>query len=1072
LRREAVIGRTFREVLPGEASFWIKTYGGVALTGESVRFEHYASSLKRYYEIFAYRPVLGQFAVVFRDITERKQAESEREMTVEFLRQVNDSRGVADLLRRGADFFQKHCHCEAVAIRLKRGEDYPYGVNRGFSDAFVQTEGPLCARDVDGKIIRDKDFNPLLDCLCGQVISGRVAGNAQFFTKRGNFWTNSTTELNASPEAEALGPLRNRCHLEGYESVALIALRLGEETLGLLQMNDRRPGRFSPELISLWERLAGHLAVALARAQADEALQESEERLNRGQEIAHLGSWELDLVPNHLTWSDEVYRIFGLAPQEFEATYEAFLAAVHSDDRAAVDAAYGDSLRNGLDSYDIEHRVVRKNTGEVRIVQERCQHIRDEAGRVIRSVGMVHDITERKQAEEQMAWLASFPRQNPRPVMEVEADGKLVYANPAAQKLLPDLGERGLGHPWLAGLEDITRQFREGKEARVTRDMQIGDSWYQQLLMPVQGGQRVRAYATDITARKQAEMALLRERNRMRLLADTAAQLLAAPDPLSVVKELCGGVLQFLDCQMFFVFLADEQSGRMHLEAYQGISEAKAKELEWLEHGTVFCGCQISDGECLEVENIGASGEPDLALLRNLGLQAFACHPIKIGGRVLGTLSFGCSNRERFGKEEISLMKIVADQVTLAVVRKRGEQALQEAKAELELRVQERTAQLKQTIGALQVEAVEREQAENLAAAERQRFNDVLETVPAYVVLLTPDYHVAYANRVFRERFGESGGRRCYEFLFQRSEPCEICETYCVLKTKGPHHWEWTGPDGRNYDVYDFPFTDTDGTTLILEMGIDITELKVAQQRLVDYKEKLEQLVEARTAALENTNAELLAAERARAKLAETLVSEIGHRTKNNLAIVAGLLQMQMDQEGENTPGPELIRDAVTRILSFASLHEQMYQSRADHIELVEALKRIAEIDRQALSAGDVTVSVAGDAVNYPSGVGTTLCVVANELLTNAIKHSGRKDGGRRLEVKLSCRGGRLSLSVWNSGKAIAKDFDIRKSSRTGLGLVRAIVVDQYGGLFTLKPYREGTLAEIALDDQRLREGH
>jgi len=61
------------------------------------------------------------------------------------------------------------------------------------------------------------------------------------------------------------------------------------------------------------------------RRHAQEALQENEKRLNRSQEIAHLGSWELDLINNRLTWSDEVYRIFGLKPQEFDATYEAFL---------------------------------------------------------------------------------------------------------------------------------------------------------------------------------------------------------------------------------------------------------------------------------------------------------------------------------------------------------------------------------------------------------------------------------------------------------------------------------------------------------------------------------------------------------------------------------------------------------------------------------------------------------------------------------------------------------------------------------------------------------------------------
>ena len=88
-----------------------------------------------------------------------------------------------------------------------------------------------------------------------------------------------------------------------------------------------------------------------------------------------------------------------------------------------------------------------------------------------------------------------------------------------------------------------------------------------------------------------------------------------------------------------------------------------------------------------------------------------------------------------------------------------------------------------------------------------------------------------FANRFFVERFGESHGRRCFEFLFGRTEPCEICETYKVLKTKAPQRWEWTGPDGRYYDIHDFPFTDVDGSPLIMEMGIDITERKQAEKQ-------------------------------------------------------------------------------------------------------------------------------------------------------------------------------------------------------------------------------------------------
>jgi len=122
---------------------------------------------------------------------------------------------------------------------------------------------------------------------------------------------------------------------------------------------------------------------------------------------------------------------------------------------------------------------------------------------------------------------------------------------------------------------------------------------------------------------------------------------------------------------------------------------------------------------------------------------------------------------------------------------------------------------------------------------ERQRLYNVLETLPAYVVLLDKDYKVPFANKVFRDQFGESHGRRCYDFLFKRNSPCDNCETYKVLVNNKPHRWEWTGPNGRDYDIYDFPFVEEDGSTLVLEMGVDITERKRAEKRARETADKL-----------------------------------------------------------------------------------------------------------------------------------------------------------------------------------------------------------------------------------------
>jgi len=127
-------------------------------------------------------------------------------------------------------------------------------------------------------------------------------------------------------------------------------------------------------------------------------LEHSEARLLNAQRVARMGSWEWNIATDDLYWSDEIYRIFGLSPQEFGATYEAFLASVHPDDREfvqqRVDAAVHDNAE-----YHIDHRI-KLPSGEVRHVHEQGEFTRDANGAPVRMVGTVTDITERKRAEE------------------------------------------------------------------------------------------------------------------------------------------------------------------------------------------------------------------------------------------------------------------------------------------------------------------------------------------------------------------------------------------------------------------------------------------------------------------------------------------------------------------------------------------------------------------------------------------------------------------------------------------------------------------------------------------------
>ncbi|MEA3452321.1 MAG: PAS domain-containing protein, partial [Bacteroidota bacterium] len=127
---------------------------------------------------------------------------------------------------------------------------------------------------------------------------------------------------------------------------------------------------------------------------------ENEEKLKKAQQIAKLGHWELDIINNKLTWSDEIYRIFDLKPQEFGATYEAFLNNIHPKDRDRVNEAYTNSLKT-KSPYEIEHRLLLKS-GKIKYVLEKCDTEYDKSGNPVRSLGTVLDITERKKAEQEL----------------------------------------------------------------------------------------------------------------------------------------------------------------------------------------------------------------------------------------------------------------------------------------------------------------------------------------------------------------------------------------------------------------------------------------------------------------------------------------------------------------------------------------------------------------------------------------------------------------------------------------------------------------------------------------------
>ena len=191
------------------------------------------------------------------------------------------------------------------------------------------------------------------------------------------------------PRAELIRPY-------GIQAYCCHPLRVQDQVLGTLSFGTRMRAHFSGDDIAVMETVSDLVAIALQRIATAEALRQSHKDLDRAQDVGQMGWWRLDTRRNRLTWSEQTYRLFDIAPGT-PLTYESFLECIHPEDRAAVDSRWQQTLGGG-EPFDVQYRIV--IAGKVRWLRGKAYLEHEPDGSLRGGFGIVQDITAAKRAEQ------------------------------------------------------------------------------------------------------------------------------------------------------------------------------------------------------------------------------------------------------------------------------------------------------------------------------------------------------------------------------------------------------------------------------------------------------------------------------------------------------------------------------------------------------------------------------------------------------------------------------------------------------------------------------------------------
>ncbi len=429
------------------------------------------------------------------------------------------------------------------------------------------------------------------------------------------------------------------------------------------------------------------------RERAESAIREGENRLHLALDAAHSGIWEWELASNRNIWSDEVFRLYGLSPENSEPTYEVWLEAIHPDDRATVAAAVNEAAGRGA-PLNVEWRV--NAPGVERWLMSRGQPELDDTGKPTRYRGIVMDITERKRSESALRASEERFRQLFETMQEgfllaeaiedetgAPVDWRYLDINPSHTRIIGLPREAVLGHTVNELFPGLTPDWFEafalaayGAE-QVNLEAYVGATghYYENFLYSPKRGQ-IACIFSDITERKRAE--------RISATQNTILEMVASGAPLPAVLDTLTRAIEEMAPDMLTSILLLEDGVHLRHGAAPSLPEAYIQAIDGapIGEGAGSCGTAAWRGETVAVDDI--ANDPlwqdyrDLALPH--GLRACWSTPIlSPNGDVLGTFAVYYRAPRKPADHHNELIGMAVHAAAIAILRDREERALRES---------------------------------------------------------------------------------------------------------------------------------------------------------------------------------------------------------------------------------------------------------------------------------------------------------------------------------------------------------------------------------------------------------